>query len=410
MPKRVPPLSVKTVKSLREGRHAVGGVPGLCLQVSGASRAWILRYSLAGRTRELGLGSASEVTLEGARNDALEARKLLRSGIDPIDDKHERRDELAAGARRALTFAAAAKQYIATHKTGWRNRKHEKQWTSTLKMYAEPTLGALPVDRIDVAHVIKVLEPIWTTKTETATRVRQRIESVLDYCTARGFRKGDNPARWKGHLDNLLAPPAKIAKVEHFAALPWRDMPAFMQRLRAAQGMGARALEFATLTAARSGEVRGATWNEIDLERALWTIPEERMKAGKEHSVPLSAPALKLLRELPQFEGVPYVFPSPRNKALSDMTLTAVLKRMDVAATAHGMRSAFRDWCAESTNYPREVAEMALAHTIGNAVEAAYRRGDLMAKRTRLMRDWAAFLAKPVAIATVTAIDKQARQ
>lgn len=410
MPKRVPPLSVKAVKSLRDGRHAVGGVPGLCLQVAGASRAWILRYSLAGRTRELGLGSASEVTLEAARNDALEARKLLRAGIDPIDDKRERRDELAAGMRRALTFAAAAKQYIAKEKDGWRNRKHEKQWTSTLKVYAEPTLGTLPVDRIEVAHIIKVLEPIWTTKTETATRVRQRIESVLDYCTAGGFRKGDNPARWKGHLEHLLAPPKKISTVEHFAALPWSEMPAFMERLHTAQGMGARALEFATLTAARSGEVRGATWDEIDEDRALWTIPATRMKAGKVHEVPLSTPALKLLRALPRFEGVPYVFPSPRSRALSDMTLTAVLKRMEVAATAHGMRSAFRDWCAESTNYAREVAEKSLAHSIGTAVERSYQRGDLMAKRTRLMRDWAAFLAKPPAIATVTAIDKRVRQ
>ena len=396
MPKRVPPLSVKAVKALRSGRHAVGGVPGLCLQVSGASRAWVLRYSLAGRTRELGLGSAHEVTLDAARDAALEARKLLRASIDPIDDKRERRQELIVGARRALTFAVAVKQYVAAHGASWRNRKHRRQWTTTLETYAEPTLGALPVDRIEVAHVIKVLEPIWTTKTETATRVRQRIESVLDYCTARGFRKGENPARWKGHLDNLLPAPTKVAKVEHFAAVPWREMPAFMQRLHAVEGVGARALEFATLTAARSGEVCGATWDEIDLGGALWVIPAARMKAGKMHTVPLSAPALRLLRDLPRFHDVPYVFPSPRRGALlGGLTLTTVLKRMEVAATAHGMRSAFRDWCSESTNYPRDVAEMALAHAIGNAVEAAYRRGDLMAKRTRLMRDWAAFLGSP---------------
>jgi integrase len=346
------------------------------------------------------------VTLESARDSARKARGLIRDGIDPIEDKKQRKQEQLVDARRAITFSAATKQYIQAHAPGWKSRKHEKQWSSTLRDYAEKTLGLLAVDRIETAHIIKVLEPVWTTKTETATRVRQRIESVLDYCTARGFRRGDNPARWKGHLDNLLPAPGKIAKVEHFAALPWRDLPTFMQQLRVADGMGARALEFATLTAARSGEVRGATWNEIDLDRALWTIPGERMKAGRQHVVPLSAPAVKLLRDLPHFKGVGYVFPSPRGKMLSDMTLTAVLRRKGVEATAHGMRSAFRDWCAESTSYAREVAEMALAHAIESAVEAAYRRGDLMAKRTRLMRDWAAFLAAPKRAAAISAINQ----
>jgi integrase len=402
MPKRVPPMSAKAVKALNDGRHAVGDVPGLCLQVSGASRSWILRYPFAGRSRELGLGSAYEVSLERARESARKARDLVRDGIDPIDDKRQRRQDQIAGSRSAITFAAATKQYIVSHSAGWKNKKHTQQWSNTLRDYAEKTLGDVAVERIKTAHIIKVLEPIWTTKTETATRVRQRIESVLDYCTARGFRSGDNPARWRGHLDNLLPAPSKVSGVEHFAALPWRELPSFMQTLRAAEGMGARALEFATLTAARSGEVRGATWSEIDLERAVWTIPGERMKAGKQHIVPLSAPAVKLLGDLPRFEGIDYVFPSPRGKMLSDMTLTAVLRRKGVDATTHGMRSAFRDWCAEATSYSREVAEMALAHTIGNAVEAAYRRGDLMAKRTRMMRDWAAYLARPSASASVT--------
>ncbi len=226
--------------------------------------------------------------------------------------------------------------------------------------------------------------------------------------TARGFRTGDNPARWRGHIENLLPAPAKLAKVEHFAALPWTEIPNFMVKLREAEGMGARALEFAILTAARSGEVRGATWEEIDLDEALWTIPEGRMKTGKEHKVPLSAPALKLLRTLPRFKNVPYVFPSPKSSPLSDMTLTAALRRMEVPATAHGMRSTFRDWCAESTAYPREVAEMALAHSIGSAVEAAYRRGDLMTKRRRMMNDWAKYCDKPAKPATVTSIRRKA--
>jgi integrase len=405
MPRRIAPLSVKTIAAKSNGRHAVGGVAGLCIQIDGARRSWILRYG--SDQRELGLGSADEVSLEEARDAALVARKLLRSGIDPITDKRQRRDEVMLGARRALSFAAAVKLYLAAHGAGWKSKKHRQQWANTLRDYAEPVLGQLPVDKIETPHVIKVLEPIWTSKTVTATRVRERIESVLDYCTARGFRKGANPARWKGHLENVLPAPAKVAKVEHFAAVPWRDMPAFMQRLRTAKGMGARALEFAVLTAARSGEVRGATWDEIDFERGLWSIPGERMKEKKPHVVPLSAPALALLRDLPRFADVPYVFAAPRGASLSDMSLTAVLRRMEVAATAHGMRSAFRDWCGESTNYPREVAEKSLAHSIGDAVEQAYRRGDLMTKRTKLMKAWAQYLAVAPVPAAVTPIRKQ---
>ncbi len=252
MPKIVPPLSVKTVKAKGDGFHHVGGVPGLYLQVAGASRSWVLRYTFAGRVRYLGLGSAHEVTLDGAREAAREARDLRRSDVDPLEEKRARHHELVADARRAITFKVARKQYVAAHAAGWRNPKHTAQWTSTLEAYAGPVLDAMAVDRIETAHVLKALEPIWHTKTETASRVRQRIESVLDYCTARGFRKGDNPARWKGHLDNLLPKPGKIATVEHLAAIPWKEMPAFMQRLHLAEGMGARALEFAILTAARS--------------------------------------------------------------------------------------------------------------------------------------------------------------
>jgi integrase len=407
MPKLKAPLSPKRIKALPDGRHNVGHVPGLCVQRDGQARSWLLCYTFGGRKPEMGLGSLSEVDLEEAIEKARAARKLLRDGVDPLDDKRQRRHEIAAGVRKVVTFSSAVEMYLAAHSSAWKNGKHRQQWSNTLETYAEPILGALPVDRIETGHVIRALEPIWRAKTETASRVRQRIESILDFCIAREFRAGPNPARWRGHLENLLPAPAKLAKVEHFAALPWTEIPDFMARLREAEGMGARALEFAVLTAARSGEVRGAIWDEIDLDEALWVIPEGRMKAGKEHKVPLSAPAIKLLRSLPRFKRVPYVFPSPRGTALSDMSLTAVLRRMEIAATAHGMRSSFRDWCAERTNYPREVAEMALAHTISNAVEAAYRRGDLMAKRRRLMADWARYCERPTKSATVTPIRRK---
>jgi integrase len=404
MPKAIAELSWKRVQALDDGTHHVGGVKGLCIQKRGDAQSWILAYRFAGRAREMGLGSIHDLTLAKARDAARDARELLLAGVDPIESKHQKRDEAIAATRRQLTFGEAAKQCIAAKSPEWRNSKHKLQWSSTLATYAEPTIGALPVDKIETPHVLRCLEPIWTTKTETATRVRQRIETVLDWCTARGYRNGDNPARWNGHLENLLAKPRKVTKVEHFAAVAWQHMPAFMERLRDSAGMGARALEFVVLTAARSGEVRGAVWGEIDLDAATWTVPAGRMKAGVEHTVPLSAPALRLLRELPRFKGVKHVFPSARRGPLSDMALTAVLRRMKIDATAHGMRSSFRDWASESTNYPREVAEKALAHTISSAVEAAYRRGDLIAKRTRMMRDWGAYVSTPRAPATVTAI------
>jgi len=356
----------------------------------------------------MGLGSLREVSLAEAIEAALDARKLIRAGVDPIEDRREHRQQTLAGQRRSVTFAAAVRQYLVAQAPGWKNAKHRQQWCNTLQAYVEPIMGALTVDRIDTAHVIKVLEPIWTTKTKTATRVRQRIESVLDYCTTRGFRSGPNPARWKGHLENLLPAPNKVAKVVGHAAVPWRDMPTFMQRLRNADGTGARALEFVVLTAARSGEVRGATWNEVNLDEALWTVPAERMKVGKLHVVPLSAAAIKLLHTLPRFANVPYLFPSTRGTPLSDMRLRDVLKRLQVAATAHGMRSSFKDWASESTAYPNEVTEMALAHAIRSATELAYRRGNLLAKRTRLMRDWAAYLLTPKPTqASVTPIQKR---
>jgi integrase len=378
---------------MRPGRWGVGGVDGLALQVtSTGARSWVLRLTTGGRQREMGLGSFPTITLAGARDEARKQRALFKSGSDPIAVR--RAIESAAAAKRATqkTFAEVAAQYIGRHEKSWKNAKHHAQWSATLRTYAEPVIGKLLVSDIRPAHVISVLEPIWTTKTETATRVRSRIEIVLDYAAAHGFREGPNPARWRGNLDAALPNASKVAPVRHHAALDVKDAPSFMKRLKTQEGMGARALELAVLTAARSGEVRGATWSEIDLEARLWTVPAARMKSGREHRVPLSEPAADLLAAL-SGDRLPggYLFPGLKGP-LSDMSLTAVLRRMKVSATTHGFRSTFRDWVSECTDYSGEAAEMALSHAIGDKVEAAYRRGDLLAKRVALMNDWAMFL------------------
>jgi len=396
MPRKATELSALEVHRLvKPGRWSVGGVDGLAIQVtSTGSRSWVLRLSPGlGRRREMGLGSFPSVTLAQARDKAREHRALAREGIDPIAARRARRSALSAEQQAQRTFSEVAAQYIAQHEKSWKSAKHQAQWASTLRRYAEPVIGKLLVRDIRTAHVIGVLEPIWTTKTETATRVRSRIELVLDYAAARGYREGLNSARWKGNLDAALPNAAKVAPVRHHAAVQVTAMASFMKRLRSQGGVGARALEFAVLTAARSGEVRGATWSEVDLKGALWTIPAARMKSGREHRVPLSKPAVKLLRALPG-DRLPeaHVFPGMRGP-LSDMGLTAVLRRMDVPATAHGFRSTFRDWVSECTSHSGEVAEMALSHAIGDKVEAAYRRGDLLQKRISLMSDWASFLA-----------------
>ena len=395
MPRKARELSPLEVRRLTTpGRWSVGGVDGLALQVTAPdARSWVLRVTAAGKQRELGLGSFPSVTLADARERARALRAQLVSGEDPVAERQAARSAAAAERAAQQTFSALAAQYIAQHASGWKNAKHAAQWTATLKTYAEPVLGALLVRDITTAHVIQVLDPIWLTKTETATRVRSRMELVLDFGTARGLREGPNPARWRGNLDAALPKPARVAKVQHHPAVPVADVAAVMARLRQRQGMGARALEFTVLTAARSGEVRGATWAEFDLEKALWTVPAERMKAGREHRVPLTAPALALLVALPKGKADEPVFAAPRGGQLSDMTLTAVMRRMALEAVPHGFRSTFRDWAAERTNYPAEVAEMALAHAVGDKVEAAYRRGDLFEKRRQMMADWAAFLA-----------------
>lgn len=393
MPKLPEPLGPLAVSRLtRPGLHAVGGVPGLALQVlASGGRTWILRVMIGNRRREMGLGGYPGVTLAMAREAAREARDMIRRGIDPIESARAARAALKVEPTVSYTFKAAAEAYIASHEAGWKNPKHRDQWTATLKNYAYPVMGKLDVSAIELPHVMRVLEPIWIRKTETAKRLRGRIEMVLDWAGARGFRSGPNPARWRGHLDKLLAKPSKVHRITHHRALPIDEMAQFMTQLRAAEGTGARALEFAILTAARSGEVRGATWKEIDLDARIWTISAARMKAAREHRAPLSRAAVAVLTAMPSGRPDAYVFKAAHGGRISDMTISAVLRRLEVDAVPHGFRSTFRDWAAERTTYPNEVAEMALAHAVGNKVEAAYRRGDLFEKRLAMMDDWADF-------------------
>jgi integrase len=393
-------LAVSNIK--RRGINFVGGVTGLAVNViESGSRSWILRYQVGGKRRDMGLGGYPSVTLAQAKEAARTARALLAQGIDPIEHSRAARSKLISERGTAITFAQAASQYIETHESSWRNVKHAQQWRNTIEAYATPIIGKVLVRDVALPQVLSILEPIWKTKTETASRLRGRIESILDWATARGYRTGPNPACWKGLLDKLLPAPGKIAKSDHHRALPFADLAKFMKLLAAQDGLGARALEFTILTACRSGEVRGAKWEEFDLESGIWTVPAGRMKAGKEHRVPLSDAALTIVKTQKEYAFCEYVFPSShraRNSdsegaPLSDMTLSAVLRRMKVAAVPHGFRSTFRDWCAETTDYPREVAEMALAHAIGNKVEAAYRRGDLFDKRKQMMQDWADYVS-----------------
>lgn len=393
MPRKARELSPLEVRRLTNpGRWSVGGVDGLALQVTEAgARSWVLRLRVAGSQREMGLGSFPTITLADAREKARVHRTKSAAGQDPILIRRQTASAAVAERAAQQTFASVASQYVAQHEKGWKNKKHGAQWTATLETYAAPIVGRLLIRDVTTAHVIRVLEPIWLTKTETATRVRSRMELVLDFAAARGLREGLNPARWRGNLDAALPKPSKVAKVQHHAALDIREMVDFMARLNTLPGNGARALEFAVFTAARSGEVRGAKWMEIDLSNSLWTIPAARMKSGREHRVPLSRPAIRLLRELPTANKDDLVFPGVDGQ-LSDMTLTAVLRRMKVDATVHGFRSTFRDWISESTAHSTEVAEMALSHAVGDKVEAAYRRGDLFEKRVALMSEWGSFL------------------
>ncbi len=409
------------------GYHFVGGVAGLILQVTESkARSWILRATVGGKRRDIGLGGFPDVTLAGAREAARISRDKIKAGTDPVEERAAARSALAASRASAITFGEAAAKYIEANEAGWKNSKHAAQWTTTLESYAYPTIGKLRVSDVETQHVVTILEPLWSTKTETASRLRGRIESVLDWAKVRGYRKAENPARWKGHLDHILPARNKVQKAKHHAALDYRDIGSFVAALKAVDGTGARALEFAILCASRSNEVRGATWGEIDKKAGVWIIPAERMKADREHRVPLSPSALAMLESLPRMAGTNLIFPSAKNDVLSDMTLTAVIRRMNESSakagkagwcdnagrviTAHGFRSTFRDWAGETTAYPREVIEHALAHQLKDKAEAAYQRGDLLDKRRRLMADWAKHCSKVSKVADVTPIRREVRQ
>ncbi len=371
---------------------------GLYLQVTHQdARSWIFRYSLRGKAREMGLGSLVTFSLAEARERAKEARQLLTDGIDPIEAREARKAAaLVVAAKGSETFSWCALAYIDAHRSGWRNAKHAEQWTNTLACYVEPICGPLPVAAINTAIVTRILEPIWTKKPETASRVRGRIEAVLDWATARGFRQGDNPARWRGHLDKLLPARGKVRRVKHHAALPYAELPGSMRELTQQEGEGARALEFLILlTAARPARWIGAPRRlRIIRRETLWKVPGSRTKSGREHRVPLSTAAMALLGDGRDPEA--FIFGGAKGQGLSNMALLALLRRMGRDdLTAHGFRSTFRDWAAEQTNYPREAAEMALAHAVGDKVEAAYRRGDLFEKRRRLMDEWARYCGLP---------------
>lgn len=397
MPKKIEPKSAMQVARLSgRGLHAVGGVAGLHLQVAkGGSRSWILRTTVGSKRRDIGLGGYPDVPLALARDKARTLREKIGDGIDPIAEREEARQALIAAQGRRLTFeqAAAAKHASIVHE--FRNKKHRQDWIASLERHAYPVIGQMDVGSIEVAHVLAVLRPIWQEKTETASRVRQRIESVLSWATVAGHRTGENPARWQANLSELLPKPAKVAKTTHYRAMPWEAIPAFMEALAKRPGAGARALELAILCASRSGEVRGMTWDEVDLRQGLWTIPAERMKAGKPHQVPLSDRALTIIKAQPRMQGSPFVFAAPRGGAMSDMTLSAVCRRMEVDAVPHGFRSSFKDWARHRTNYRDEISELALAHVSSDATRAAYARSDLLPQRAKLLQDWAKFCSEP---------------
>ncbi len=417
MPKVSVELSALDVKRLAHSGgkwndlFSVGGVPGLHMQITPTNgRSWVLRVKVGTLRRDIGLGGFPGVTLAKAREKARDAREKIEQGIDPIEERKAAKSALIASQRRGLTFADAMDRFLDAKLEGFENPKHRQQWRNTLATYAKPDLGPMLVQDIAVQDVLRVLEPIWIDKTSTAKRLRGRIEALLSWATVAGHRTGDNPARWGGNLKELLPAPSKVAKETHRPALQIDDAPRWFEALQSRDGFGARALEFLAMTGIRSQEVRGALWEEIVFDKALWIIPASRMKMDKEHRVPLPAAAVALLQTLPRIDDNPLVFPAARGGQLSDMTLSATMKRMHKAeieagrvgyldrvskrpAVPHGLRSTFRDWVAERTNYPGDMAEVAIAHKISNAVEAAYRRGDMIEKRRRMMADWAGYLS-----------------
>ena len=405
--------ALQVSKLTKPGLYGDGA--GLTLQITAKGvKSWLLRYMIAGKPFGMGLGPTHTVSLAEARQKARDARLLIIDGINPLAAKKQNQIAAALAEAKMMSFDQCAKAYILAHKAAWKNAKHCDQWTNTLNTYASPVFGNLPVAEIDTGLVVKCLAPIWETKAETASRLRGRIESVLGWATTSGYRTGENPARWKGHLENLLANTSRIGRIKNHPSLPWQQVGAFMLAIRAREGLAARALEFAILTACRSGEARGARWSEFDLRDKTWTIPAERMKAKREHQIPLSDAALALLNSLPKDTDV--VFSGTKGQALTDMSLTSVIRRMNGngkpiwadsngdAVTVHGFRSSFRMWAAEATIYPREVAEHALAHQLPDAVERAYQRGSQFAKRTALMTEWAVYCSKVTTDAVIKPI------
>jgi integrase len=405
-------LSSAKVRHAKVGMHADGG--GLYLQVTAGkekgqlNRSWLFRFALKGKERQMGLGSLNTIGLSEAREEAERCRKLLKEGKDPIEARNVGRAAQNVARAKAVTFEWCATRYMAAHEAGWRNAKHRQQWHNTLATYVYPVIGQLPADAVDTGLVMQILEPLWGEKNETASRVRGRIEKILDWAKVNGHRSGENPARWQGHLNHLLPARSKVHKVENQPALPWEQLPEFMAELRKQEGTAARALEFTILCAARSGESRGTMWGELDPAGKVWTVPGSRMKSGRDHRVPLPSAAIAITDYMRDVRLNDYVFPGEgADEPLSDMALTEVIRRMNEArakaglplwvdskqgcreVVPHGFRSSFRDWVDEATAYADWLAEAALAHARGDKVEAAYKRGDALAKRRKLMEAWA---------------------
>ena len=394
-------LTPLQVKSLPSGRHTDGGGLQLLVKKSGA-RSWVFRFMIGGKSRDVGLGPASGtnmITLADARDLAIDLRRKVRAGIDPLHERTEAtaalEAKIAAAEIAKVSFRDVAEAYVTAHSDNWRNSKHRAQWASTLKNYVYPVMGDMPVGEIQTEHVMAVIEPIWKTKSETASRIRGRIETILDSAKARGYRQGENPARWRGHIALMLPARTRLSRGHH-RALPYKNIPKFIAALQSQQATAALALEFTILTASRSGEVLGATWQEVDFAEASWTVPAARMKAGKEHRVPLTQRAVDIVKTMQVLE-TEHIFTGLKGRELSNMAMSMVLRRMEVEATVHGFRSGFRDWAAETTSISHEVCEMALAHVIANKAEAAYRRGDLFAKRRDLMETWAEYCGSAAA-------------
>ena len=388
-------LSAVKVTNLKlPGYYADGG--NLYLRVApGGTKGWIFRFAMAGKTRDAGLGSYPTVSLIRAREAARRYRELVAAGVDPIETRRRDREAARVVSVKAMTFEQCARAFIASHASAWRSARQPRLWSATLADYVYPVMGRLPVGAIDTALVLKVLEPIWSEKPETASRVRARIERVLDWAKVRGYREGENPARWRGHLDHLLPNWRKVRAVTHHAAMPYRDIATLMEKLRADPTAGAHALEFLILNATRTSEALGARWDEFDLEQKMWTIPAARMKTGREHRVPLSARAIAILKEMAKIRHNEFVFPGNKEgRSIARMVLLNLVNRLAPDVTVHGFRSTFRDWSAEATNFPREAAELGLAHAVGDAVERAYARGDLLEKRRKLMEAWATYCGR----------------